>query len=164
LQSKLRKYQGADYVGTPLEEAQQLVKQLRTNFAGQLSAEERERLATVSAQLNHELATRDMRMAEYYDGTKHYGSAKGYYAEVIKNYPDSELAQQARERMSQIVGEPDEPPKRLAWFVELFPKGQEHTSLAKIPELQNGTLVARAPAAGAGDQGTAQGTPPTTTR
>ena len=142
LQSKLRKYQGSDYDGTPLEEAQVLVKQLRTNFSGQLSAEERERLKTVSAQLNLELAERDMKMAKYYDGIKEYGAAKDYYAIVIKKYPDSELAKEARDRATAIGGLPDEPSKPLAPVVKLFPKSAEHASLAKIPELQNGTLIA----------------------
>ena len=49
LQSKMRKYQGADYDGTPLEEAKDLVKQLHVQFAGQLKPEEKERLRVVSA-------------------------------------------------------------------------------------------------------------------
>jgi len=146
LQAKLRKYQGADYDGTPLEEAQTLVRQLRTNFAGQLSAEERDRLKTVSAQLNQELASRDMQMAQFYDGTKNFGSAKTYYAEVINKYPDSKLASQARERFAQLEGEPDFPEKRLAWFVDLFPESQEHAALAQVPEIKNGTLIAQPPA------------------
>jgi outer membrane protein assembly factor BamD (BamD/ComL family) len=146
LQSKLRKYQGADYDGSPLEEAQTLVKQLRTNFAGQLSAEERDRLQTVSAQLHQELASRDMQMAQFYDGTKNYGSAKTYYAEVINKYPDSELANRARDRMTEIAGQPEFPEKRLAWFVDLFPESQEHAALAQVPEIKNGTLIAQPPA------------------
>lgn len=146
LQSKLLKYQGADYDGTPLEEAQVLVKQLRTNFAGQLSADERERLRTVGARLHQELASRDMKMAKYYDGIKNYGSAKTYYAEVIQKYPDSQLAQTARTRMTEIGGEPDFPEKPLAWFVELFPESQEHAAIANVPEIKNGTLLARPPA------------------
>ncbi|HEX2477097.1 MAG TPA: outer membrane protein assembly factor BamD, partial [Lacipirellulaceae bacterium] len=116
LQAKLRKYQGADYDGTPLEEAKTLVKQLRIQFSGRLSDEEKQRLRTVESQLNLEIATRDYRMAEYFDGTKHYGAARYYYAQVMKKYPNTELATQARERLAQIGGEPDEPPKRLAWF------------------------------------------------
>jgi len=146
LQSKLLKYQGSDYDGTPLEEAQVLVKQLRTNFAGQLSAKERERLQTVSARLHQELALRNMQMAQFYDGTKNYGSAKTYYAEVINKYPDSELAQRARERMTALAGQPDFPEKRLAWFVDLFPESQEHAALANVPEIKNGTLLAQPPA------------------
>jgi outer membrane protein assembly factor BamD (BamD/ComL family) len=149
LQAKLRKYQGCDYDGTPLEEAQVLVKQLRTNFAGQLSAEERDRLKTVSAQLVQELASRDMRMAKYYDGIEHYGSAKEYYAIVIKKYPDTDLAKEAKDRIGQIATLPEEPSKPLKSVVGLFPKSAEHASLAKVTELQNGTLIAQHQDAGA---------------
>lgn len=146
LQSKLRKYQGQDYDGTPLEEAQVLVKQLRTNFGGQLSAEERTRLQTVSAQLLQEMASRDMQMAQFYDGTKNYGSAKTYYAEVINKYPDSEFAKTSKERMLAMEGLPEFPEKRLAWFVDIFPESQEHAALANVPEIKNGTLLAQPPA------------------
>lgn len=150
LQAKMRKYQGADYDGTPLEEAKDLVKQLRVQFAGQLSPEEKERLRVVSAQLNQEIASRDFRMAKYYDGTKHYGSAKVYYAEVVKKYPNTDMAQEARDRIAQISGEPDDPPKRLAWFVDLFPESRERAAMAQIPELQRGgTRLAEAPKTGA---------------
>jgi TolA-binding protein len=138
LQAKLRKYQGEDYDGTPLEEAKTLVKQLRIQFSGRLSSDEKERLATVEKQLNLEIATRDYRMAEYFDGTKHYGAARYYYAQVMKKYPNTDLATQARDRLAQIGGEPDEPPKRLAWFVDLFPQSSEKSRVARIPELQNG--------------------------
>jgi hypothetical protein len=131
-----------------LEEAKTLVKQLRMQFAGRLSNEEKERLRTVESQLNFEIATRDYRMAEYFDGTKHYGAARYYYAQVMKKYPNTELASQARERLAQIGGEPAEPPKRLAWFVDLFPQSSEKSRVARIPELQNGgTRLAETPAA-----------------
>jgi TolA-binding protein len=138
LQAKLRKYQGADYDGTPLEEAKTLVKQLRMQFAGRLSVEEKERLRTVEAQLNQEIAQRDYRMAERYDSTKHYGAARHYYAKVIEKYPTTELASQARTRVSQISAEPDKPPKRLAWLVDLFPESSERSRVNRVPELQDG--------------------------
>jgi TolA-binding protein len=146
LQAKLRKYQGENYDGTPLEEAKTLVKQLRMQFASRLPEEENERLRTTEAQLNLEIATRDYRMAEYFDGTKHYGAARYYYAQVLKKYPETELATKARERMGQIASEPENPPKRLAWFVDLFPESSERSRVARIPELQNGgTRLAETP-------------------
>jgi outer membrane protein assembly factor BamD (BamD/ComL family) len=167
LQSKLRKYQGEDYDGVPLDEAQSLVKQLRTNFAGQLSAEERDRLRTVSGQLHQELAMRDMNMAKHYDNTKQFGAAKTYYAEVDRKYPNSELAQEARERITEIAasGAPDVPPKRLAWAVDRFPKSEQHAAIAKVPEIRDGTLIARR-SQSADDAAPVTATPaaPTTTR
>jgi TolA-binding protein len=142
LRSKLGKYQGEDYDGTPLEEAKVLVKQLRTQFAARLPSDEKERLRTTEAQVNLEIATRDYRMAEHFDGTKHYGAAKHYYARVIKNYPETELATKSRERMSQIASQPDKPNKPLASVVELFPQSAEKTRVARIPELQKGGRLA----------------------
>lgn len=147
LQAKLRKYQGADYDGSPLEEAKTLVKQLRMQFAGRLSNEEKERLGTVEAQLNLEIASRDYRMAEVYDGTKHFGAARHYYTQVMDKYPSTDLADRARDRVSQISGEPDKPPKRLAWIVDLFPESSERSRVSRIPELQKGgTRLAQPPA------------------
>ena len=146
LQAKLRKYQGADYDGSPLDEAKTLVKQLRVQFAGRLSDEEKERLRTVEGQLNLEIATRDYRMAENYDSTKHYGAARYYYKQVADKYPSTELAERARTRLAEIGGEPESPPKRLAWFVDLFPESSERSRVNRIPELQNGgTRLAETP-------------------
>jgi hypothetical protein len=47
--------------------------------------------------------------------------------------------------MIELAEVPDFPEKRLAWFVEAFPKGQEHASLANVPEIKNGTLIAQPP-------------------
>jgi outer membrane protein assembly factor BamD (BamD/ComL family) len=146
LQAKLRKYQGEDYDGTPIEEAKTLVKQLNSQFAGRLSKEEKDRLVTVEAQLNQEIATRDYRMAAYYDRKKDYGAAKHYYGQVIRKYPDTDLAAKSLERAIALKDEPDRPPKRLAFMVDLFPQSRERTRVARIPELQNGgTRLAEAP-------------------
>lgn len=163
LQAKLRKYQGENYDGTPIEEAKVLVKQLNSQFGGRLSKEEKDRLATVESQLNKEIATRDYRMAEYYDKKAEYGAAKFYYAEVVKKYPDTELAKQATDRVAAIRGEPEEPPKKLAFIIDKLPESRERTRVARIPELQNGggTRLAEVP----DKSGTAVGTTgPTTTK
>jgi len=164
LYSKLYKYQGDDYDGTALEEAQTLITQLRRNFAGQLSTQQRDELQTYSANLNQELAARTMKMAKHYDGTKYYGSAKGYYAEVIRKWPNSEYAQEARERYKEIAPEPEVPAKHLAWVIEKFPKSQEHMALANIPELKDGRLIAQSPDSTRDDTMTAKGAPATTTK
>lgn len=160
LQAKLRKYQGEDYDGTPLEEAKVLVKQLRTQFAGRLPADEKERLHTIEGQLNLELATRDYRMAEHNDGTKHYGAARHYYGKVLKDYPNTELATKARDRMAQIASEPNKPEKPLGPLVDLFPQSPEKARVARIPELQNGGRLAEGPSSNGTSVGSA---PPSTT-
>ena len=145
LQSKLRKYQGADYDGAPLEEAEKLVKQLRTNFSGDMEPVERDRLREVQAQLNLAQAERTMRMAKYYDDTKYYGPARDYYNELVAKHPSSPLADEARTRLAVIQSLPAAPDKPLAWLVDQFPESRERASVAQIPELQNKTRVAENP-------------------
>ncbi|HEX5471028.1 MAG TPA: outer membrane protein assembly factor BamD [Lacipirellulaceae bacterium] len=164
LQAKLRKYQGEDYDGTPLEEAKKLVKDLNSQFADRLSTGDKQRVTTTEAWLNREIATRDYRMAGYFDKKKDYGAARFYYAEVIKKYPDTELAKESRDRVAELKGEPEIPAKPLGFIVDHLPESRERTRVARIPELQKSaadhTRLAEAP-----DNGdtTVGNTPPTTT-
>jgi TolA-binding protein len=171
LQAKLRKYQGENYDGTPLEEAKVLVKNLNSQFGSRLKPEEKQRLTLVSAQLNKEVASRDFRMAGYYDRKKDYGAAKHYYAAVIEKYPDTELSQKSRERYAEIKGEPENPAKPLGFLVDLLPENRERTRVARIPELQKGgslnnggTRLVDAPKPGADQTETASQPQPTTTK
>ena len=135
LQCKLRKYQGPDYDGTPLEEAKKLAKQLRVQFAGELSSEERERLAENLAKLNRNLAERDMKLAKYYDDTKYYRSAKFYYAKIVRDFPGTPIAEQAQARYQELGGEPDAPATKLEWLVNVFPENAERQAIAQVPLL-----------------------------
>lgn len=146
LQAKLQRYQGPDYDGKPLEEAKLLAKQLNKQFAHRLSAEEKERLRTVNAELNLQIAQRDMQLGYYYEGKDYYLAARKHYNEVVQKFPDSEIAQAARDRIAVISDEPDVPPERMAWFTDLFPESRELKRVARIPELEDGkTLIALAP-------------------
>jgi outer membrane protein assembly factor BamD (BamD/ComL family) len=138
LEAKLRKYQGENYDGTPLEEAKVLVKNLNTQFASRLPPEEKKRLATREAWLNREVASRDFRMAGYYDRKKDYGAAKHYYASVMEKFPDTDLGQKSKERYAEIKGQPENPAKPLGFLVDLLPENRERTRVARIPELQKG--------------------------
>ncbi|QDU58768.1 tol-pal system protein YbgF [Aeoliella mucimassa] len=137
LQTKLRKYQGPEYDGAPLEEAKVLAKQLRTQFAGRLSADEGERLAQTQAEVNQAIVQRDMAMASHYENTGHYGAARIYYGEVMKKYPESQLASAARERLSAIADEPALPEEPAKWLIEMFPENPERTRVARVPELRD---------------------------
>jgi outer membrane protein assembly factor BamD (BamD/ComL family) len=133
LQCKLRKYQGPSYDGTPLEESQVLVKQLKVQFSGQLDADQRDRLAEVDAMLKKELATRDFQMAEHFDGIEEYGSARMYYARVMKEYPQTPLAEQSKIRLAEIGGEPERPTSMFEPVLELLPENSERTKMATVP-------------------------------
>ncbi len=135
LQSKLRMYQGPDYDGTPLEDAKRLIKQLKVQFASELNQQERQRLVEVEAQLNKQLVMREWRMAQYYDDTRHYDSARFYYARVMRKYPDSEMASRARERMAALADSPGHPVSRFAWLIDRLPQNAEYKAIAQVPLL-----------------------------
>jgi outer membrane protein assembly factor BamD (BamD/ComL family) len=163
LQAKLRKYQGPDYDGSPVAEAQALVKQIRRNFTGRLSPEDQERLRTVEAQLNHELALSEYRMAEYYDGTKHYAAARLHYSRVAKQYPDTDLGAQSRTRLAEIADGPDEPPQRMGFLLDMVPQSRDKARFAKIPEIQQGkTRIAQSLGQENGQGGVTQASETTT--
>jgi outer membrane protein assembly factor BamD (BamD/ComL family) len=139
LQCKLRKYQGPDYDGKPLEESQVLVKQLKVQFSGQLDADQRERLAEIDGMLKKELATRDYQMAQHFDGIKHYGSARIYYARVMNEYPNTPLAEQSKVRLAEIGGEPETPTSIIEPVLEFLPENSERTKMATVPLIQPAT-------------------------
>lgn len=146
LQSKMRKYQGPDYDGAPLEEAKVLAGQLRTQFAGQLTADERQRLEQTSGEVARAIVARDMSMAAHYENTGHYGAAKLYYAEAVKKAPESQLATDARTRLAEIADEPAVPTEPAKWLVDMFPENPERTRVARVPELRDSRDGNQAPA------------------
>lgn len=135
LQSKLKKYQGPDYDGTPLEEAEKLLKQIRTRFAGRLTSEEKDRLREAQAQVEMASDERLLKMGQYYEGTEHFGAARHYYAELARKNPNSPGGKIATERLASFGGRPAVPEEKLAWFVDLFPENRERARVARIPEL-----------------------------
>jgi len=133
LRCKLQKYQGPDYDGTPLLEAKKLVKQLKTQFAGEMSEEERNRVAETRGTLIKQLAARDFKRAKGYDNTEHFESARFYYGQLIRDYPDTPLAELAKERYLQLGGKPAHPESSMAWLINMFPESSERKAIAQVP-------------------------------
>lgn len=150
LQSKMKRYQGPDYDGTPLKEAQKLEKRIRLTFAGSLESDERSRLDETRGKLAAMVEERDLRLAAYYEATDHVLAARTVLARVVEQYPDTPAAQKARERIAQLEGRPDMPDVPLEWFVELFPQNQERSAIDDITPLNPDADVTRI-AEGPGD-------------
>ena len=74
------------------------------------------------AEVRAQKATRDIKLAQYWDNGKHYGAARIYYAKVLKDYPQTPFADEAKTRLAAIQGEPNNPPNRLAFITDLFEK------------------------------------------
>jgi len=119
LQAKMRIYQGTLYDGTPLKESAELSTQILRQYGAKLG-EERERVARTHAQIVEEMANREFARGEYYRQRKYYGAARIYYQSVIDEYPGTEKAEEAKARLEELRGLPDEPPRRFAWLTDMF--------------------------------------------
>lgn len=155
LQCKLRKYQGPDYDGTPLLEAKKLVKQIKVQFAGKLNEEERDRLDVDEAALQKQLAMRDWTRAVFYEENEQFGSAKFYYAKILRKFPNTPIANEAQQNYAALEGKPDSAPELLAGVIKWFPENAERKAIEQVPllEPQTETLIARPPANTSGDGG-----------
>lgn len=124
LQCKLLKYQGAAYDQTPLEQAEELAVQLLTQFPTELG-NERERIVQDRARIRSMRAEREWERAEYYAKGEHYGSSKIFYEKIVKEFPDTQLAQQARTRLDETQGLPDHPTPFFQPLVDLLPASKK---------------------------------------
>ncbi len=112
IQSKLKMYQGHLYDGTPLKEADEIADQALSQFRTELGTEQ-QRVAQTRNDILERRAERDWAMAQYYDKKKQYDSARQYYHAIVKEYPQTKIAQQVHARLEEIRNEPDVPPKRF---------------------------------------------------
>ncbi len=107
LQSKLRAYQGPGYEGGILDEAELLADQVLVQFPDQLAHDEEDRVQQTRAEIAAQQAQRHWNRAEFYAKGKHYSSARIYYALIARDYPKTQLAQQAREKYLGIKDKAD---------------------------------------------------------
>ncbi|HEY2880799.1 MAG TPA: outer membrane protein assembly factor BamD [Pirellulales bacterium] len=155
LQCKMQKYQGPYYNGKPLEEAEKLIDQMLVQFPDELSRDhdERDRLVKAKAEMRAQKANRDIQLAQYFDNGEHYGAAKIYYAQVIKDYPQTQFAEAAKTRMAALEGKPDDPPNRFAFLTDWSKPKDTHqepatTSSSPTVTASTPTNTAAAPADG----------------
>jgi outer membrane protein assembly factor BamD (BamD/ComL family) len=140
VQAKLLTYQGEDYSVTPLVEAGKLVEQIRRQFP-QEYAENREEVDKASGQVRKLLAERHWRMAEYFERRWEYGSARYYYDAIVKEFPGTPIAEEARQRLAALSDKPVEPPQPLKPLADLFQAGKDKLNIpTKAEKAQEGAL------------------------
>jgi hypothetical protein len=64
-------------------------------------------------------------MARYYDRRGEYGAARFYYQNIVDQYADTAFSEETRNRLAEIQGEPEVPPQRLQWLVDVFPEQED---------------------------------------
>jgi len=120
MKSKMEMYQGPMYDGACLEEAGEVAEQTLAQFRSELG-DQRELVVRTRNRVTEEKGARDWTVAQYYDKKKCYGAARIYYRAVAEEYPQTGFAEQARARLEEIRGLPDQPPDHFRWLGDLFP-------------------------------------------
>jgi outer membrane protein assembly factor BamD (BamD/ComL family) len=120
LQCKMKIYQGPQYSAHPMDEAEQLIKQLHRQFP-QEAEKHREFLAKAWQEVRLNKAQHDWQLARYYDKREEHAAARQYYERVRNDFGDTSLAGEATEALERIAGKPDKPEQPLPWVADLFP-------------------------------------------
>jgi outer membrane protein assembly factor BamD (BamD/ComL family) len=136
IQTKLHLYQGPMYDERPLKQAEELIDQTLAQYGRELG-DEHDRLMTAKGEIHAQYALRYWSDGQFYEKTKHYGAAKIYYAEIVKKYPQTELAKQSEVRLAAIGPLPDNPPDYFKYLAIVFdgedPNKQDSLTAGKTP-------------------------------
>jgi outer membrane protein assembly factor BamD (BamD/ComL family) len=125
LRAKLLRYQGPEYEGGPLVEAEELAKQLLVQFPTELG-EEKGRIELAQKEIVAQRAMRDYQTAEYYHKNEYYGASKMYYAGIVDKYPETKLAAESKSKIESVAGKPDVPEGPLDFIVKAMPESKKN--------------------------------------
>ena len=120
MESKMAMYQGPMYDATVLYDAGEVADRLLTQYRDELG-ENRPVVVKTKNWITEEKAMRDWQVGQYYDKKKCYGAASVYYEDILKDYPQTAVAQRARARLQEIQGLPAEPQDHFKWLETVFP-------------------------------------------
>ena len=152
LQAKLQAYQGPQYEGSILEEAEILADQTLVQFPDKLGREDEERVRTTRAEIAAQLARRYWERAEFYAKGRHYTAARIYYAMIDRDYPKTLLAQEARRKYAAIHDLKDVSDDPFPMLTRVLnPDKLKDAELDAMAEAEADAVMAREPA-GAGSQ------------
>ena len=122
LESRLKSYRGPDYDGSPLVEAERLRKQIVTQFP-QESQQHIEILNQQDSLISNQLAQRDVRIGEFYEGKGQNLAAKIYYEKVQEDHSNSIFENDINQKIATVAAKPATPAPPAQWFTNLFPEG-----------------------------------------
>ncbi len=124
VKAKLESYQGPEYSGDALQQAEELIMQIRKQFP-QDAEREREFLGRAYAEVRHRKAEREWWMARYFDRRLEYRAARQHYRTIVDDFKETSYVARAQQRLESLGGKPDTPPERLGWLINLFPRNEE---------------------------------------
>jgi tetratricopeptide (TPR) repeat protein len=110
LYARTRAYMGAEHPGRTLDEAGKLAELTLWQFRNELDSGDKAAVLELKEGVLAAQAERLWSQGQFFDTKKReYGSAKVYYNRLIAEYPQTEFAEKARNRLAQIEGFPDKP-------------------------------------------------------
>ncbi len=121
LKCKQEVYEGIEYDGNALQEAEKIVREIQRLFP-QEAQEQQEFLVNALKDVRLKKAARDFALAQYYDNHAEYRAARLYFDQVRREFPDTNLALESEGRLAEIKGKPDRPDQSLQWLANMFPE------------------------------------------
>ena len=121
VEAKLKSYQGPDYAGDALKEAEKLIVTMRRQFPQQ-SEEQLKYLKGAYAEVRYRQAEREMFMGRFFAKRGRNKSARFYYQSVLEDFQDVPvMVEKATERLASLEGKRDVPVDRWSWVEEWLP-------------------------------------------
>ena len=142
VKTKLLTYQGWDYSGRPLEQAEQLIKQTRRQFPQQ-AEKETEFLARAAAEIHFQKAERIWNLGRYYELKQDYRAASLNYQQLQKDFADTPFAKDATQRLPTFEGKPPSPLQPVPWLANLFPPRAPAKPIFKSDEAPTNSSIRR---------------------
>ncbi len=105
---------GSDYDGRKVAEARMLVHAAFNNYP-ELADNKKEFLSRQLVGITLQQAEKDFKVAQFYERTKHPGSAYFCYEIVRRRYPGTPYAERAGERMADLRAKGEEPQQASWW-------------------------------------------------
>ena len=121
LKAKLMSYEGPDYDGGALDEADELIRRMVTLFPDE-ARENYDVLNEAHSEIRLKKAEREYRLAKYYDRRKDVRAARILYGNVRQDFADTNLAVESEGRIAQLEGEPEVAKNKFEWVANLFPE------------------------------------------
>ncbi len=134
-QCRLAMYDGKYYEGLPLKQAEDVLRLILRRFPNE-SAELKDELMEQAASIRNMLAERDLAMADYHINRGENLAARFYLEHVMQDFPETDIAEEARTKLQGLEGKPDQPAQVAGWLVDMFPEPQSTRPLIRSGALK----------------------------
>ncbi|KAA5540489.1 tetratricopeptide repeat protein [Roseiconus nitratireducens] len=133
IRCKLEIYAGPQYGERVLEEAADLVDQTRQRFPAELREQKyADILARAAAEIEFHQAEKLAFRARLRGKQREFGASREIYRKLLRDFPNTPQAEEAREALAEIDGLPDSPTQKLAFLTKLFPDSKQSTPLETV--------------------------------